>query len=416
MSAPRAELIAVGSELLEPWRTDTNGSWLSRVLGERGIAIRFRTVVGDTAEDLEGAFRVALERSDLIVATGGLGPTIDDLTREAVAALLGLPLIEDESLAARIEERFRRHGLKMPPQNRRQAMVPRGADVLPNRLGTAPGLWIDRGAARIVLLPGVPEEMRQIAEESVLPRLQGAGERFSHRIIKIAGLAESEVDRRLEAVARSAAPVAWTILASPAQVEIHLRERVPAGGRPDGIDRIDAAIARVLGAHVAARDEETIEGVTGRLLAERGATLATAESLTGGGIAERVTRIPGASRYFRGGVVAYVDEAKRDVLGVAPETLRERGPVSRESALEMARGARRLFGSTWALSATGYAGPDGGGPDRPPGTTVLCLAGPDVETIRELNFPGTRDVVRQRSCRSALDMLRRALLEEGAVP
>jgi len=413
MSPPRAELIAVGSELLEPWRTDTNGSYLARVLGERGIAVRFRTVVGDTAEDLEGAFRVALERSDLIVATGGLGPTIDDLTREAVATLLGLPLLEDQGLAAGIEERFRRHGLTMPPQNRRQAMVPRGADVLPNRLGTAPGLWIARGDARLVLLPGVPEEMRQITEESVLPRLQGTGERFAHRIIKIAGLAESEVDRRLETVARGAAPVAWTILASPAQVEIHLRERVPAGGRPEGIDRIDGEIAAVLGAHVAARDEETIEEVTGRLLVGRGATLATAESLTGGGIAERVTRIPGASRYFRGGVVSYVDEAKRDVLGVAPETLRDRGPVSRETAVEMARGARRLFGSTWALSATGYAGPEGGGPDRPPGTTVLCLAGPGVETVRELNFPGTRDVVRERSCRSALDMLRRALLEAG---
>src|SRR6185503_10523959 len=205
-----------------------------------------------------------------------------------------------------------------------------------------------------------------------------------------AGLAESEVDRRLEPVARGAAPVAWTILASPAQVEIHLRERVPAGGRPEGIDRIDGEIAAVLGAHVAARDEETIEEVTGRLLVGRGATLATAESLTGGGIAERVTRIPGASRYFRGGVVSYVDEAKRDVLGVAPETLRDRGPVSRETAVEMARGARRLFGSTWALSATGYAGPEGGGPDRPPGTTVLGLAGPGVETVRELNFPGTR--------------------------
>jgi len=413
MSPPRAELIAVGSELLEPWRTDTNGSYLARVLGERGIAVRFRTVVGDTAEDLEGAFRVALDRSDLIVATGGLGPTIDDLTREAVAALLGLPLLEDEGLAAAIEERFRRHGLTMPPQNRRQAMVPRGAEVLPNRLGTAPGLWIVRGDARLVLLPGVPEEMRQITEESVLPRLQGTGERFSHRIIKIAGLAESEVDRRLEPVARGAAPVAWTILASPAQVEIHLRERVPAGGRPEGIDRIDGEIAAVLGAHVAARDEETIEEVTGRLLVGRGATLATAESLTGGGIAERVTRIPGASRYFRGGVVSYVDEAKRDVLGVAPETLRDRGPVSRETAVEMARGVLRLFGSTWALSATGYAGPEGGGPDRPPGTTVLCLAGPGVETVRELNFPGTRDVVRERSCRSALDMLRRALLEAG---
>lgn len=413
MSAPRAELIAVGSELLEPWRTDTNGSYLARVLGERGIAVRFRTVVGDTAADLQGAFRVALGRSDLIVATGGLGPTIDDLTREAVASLLGLQLLRDEAIVRRIEERFRRHGLPMPPQNRRQAMVPRGAEVLPNRLGTAPGLWLTIGGASLVLLPGVPEEMRQIAEESVLPRLGTAGERFAHRIVMIAGLAESEVDRRLEEVARRAAPVAWTILASPGQVEIHLRERVPEGGRPLGIERIDREIASVLGAHVAARDEETIEDVTGRLLAGRGDTLATAESLTGGGIAERVTRTPGASRYFRGGVVAYGDEAKGAVLGVAAETLRAHGAVSRETALEMARGARRLFGSTWALSATGYAGPQGGGPDQPPGTAILGLAGPGVEMARELKFPGSREIVRERTCRLALDLLRRALLDWG---
>lgn len=413
MSAPRAELIAVGSELLEPWRADTNGSYLARVLGERGVAVRFRTVVGDTAEDLQDAFRVALGRSDLIVATGGLGPTIDDLTREAVASLLGLPLLPDEAICRRIEERFRRHGLPMPPQNRRQAMVPRGAEVLPNRLGTAPGLWLTSGGASLVLLPGVPEEMRQIAEESVLPRLGMAGERFAHRIVKIVGLAESEVDRRLEKVARRAAPVAWTILASPGQVEIHLRERVPEGGRPGGIERIDRDIASVLGAHVAARDEETIEDVTGRLLAGRGATLATAESLTGGGIAERVTRTPGASRYFRGGVVAYGDEAKGAVLGVAAETLRVHGAVSRETALEMARGARRLFGSTWALSATGYAGPEGGGPDQPPGTAFLGLAGPGFETARELRFPGTREIVRERTGRLALDLLRLALLDAG---
>ncbi|MBI1950447.1 MAG: competence/damage-inducible protein A [Acidobacteria bacterium] len=411
MSAQRAELIAVGSELLEPWRTDTNGSYLTRVLGERGIAVRFRTVVGDTSEDLQEAFRVALGRSDLIVATGGLGPTIDDLTREAVAGLLGLPLLPDEAIARRIEERFRRLGREMPPQNRRQAMVPRGAEALPNRLGTAPGLWMTSGGVRIVLLPGVPEEMRQMTEASVLPRLGASGERFAHRIIKIAGLAESEVDRRLDDVARRAAPVAWTILAGPGQVEIHLRERVREGEPPEGIERIDGEIAAVLGAHVAARDEETIEEVAGRLLAGLGATLATAESLTGGGIAERLTRTPGASRYFRGGVVAYGDEAKGAVLGVAAETLRARGAVSRETALEMAHGARRLFTSTWALAATGYAGPVGGGPGRPPGRVILGLVGPGVESARDVNLPGSRRAVRVRSCRLALDMLRRALLD-----
>ncbi len=410
MSGPRSELIAVGSELLEPWRTDTNGAYLSRRMGERGIAIRFRTVVGDSIEDLKEVFRIALGRSDLIVATGGLGPTIDDLTREAVADLLGLPLDLDENTARQIEERFRRHALPMPAQNRRQAMVPRGAELLPNRLGTAPGLWLKSGAATIVLLPGVPDEMRQIVEDSVLARLPLTGERFAYRVIKIAGLGESEVDRRLAAVARAASPVAWTILAAPGQVEIHLRERVRDGETPAGIERLDGAIVATLGPRVFARDEETMEGVLGRLLVERGDTLAAAESLTGGAIAKRLTSVPGASRYFRGAVVAYSDEAKKVLLGVRAETLDRHGAVSAETAVEMARGARRALGTTWALSATGYAGPEGGGPDRPSGTVVLGIAGPGTETTRELKWPGGRATVRARTAGLALDMLRRALL------
>ncbi|OLC56348.1 MAG: hypothetical protein AUH92_00370 [Acidobacteria bacterium 13_1_40CM_4_69_4] len=410
----RAELIAVGSELLEPWCTDTNGSYLSRVLGERGIAVRFRAVVGDVTQDVQAAFRVALDRSDLIVATGGLGPTVDDLTREAVAGLLGLTLREDESIVRSIEERFRRHSLPMPPQNRRQAMVPRGAEVLPNRLGTAPGLLMKTGTATVVLLPGVPDEMRQIMEESVLPRLGPGGERFAYRVIKIAGLTESEVDRRLADVAHRAAPADWTILAAPGQVEIHLRDRVPDGRPAAAIDGLDREIAVVLGSHVFARDEETMEDVVGRLLVGRRESLACAESLTGGEIAQQITRVPGASRYFRGGVVAYTEESKRAILGVRAVTLGAEGLVGPETAVEMARGARRLFGSTWALSATGYAGPGGGGADKPPGTVFLGLAGPRGETTRDLTLPGTRETVRSRTARTALDLLRRAILDAAA--
>src|SRR6266571_2391215 len=410
MMTPTAEFIAVGSELLEPWRTDTNGSYLSRRLGERGIAVRFRTVVGDARDDLKEVFRIALARSDLIVATGGLGPTIDDLTREAVAELLGLPLVLDEKLARRIEDRFRRHSLPMPPQNMRQAMVPQGATILPNRLGTAPGLWLPSGGATIVLLPGVPGEMRQIVDDSVLARLPVEEDRFAYRVIKIAGLTESDVDRRLDEVARSAGPVAWTILAAPEQIEIHLRERVRGGEPPAGMERIDRAIVEVLGAHVFARDEETMEEVIGRLLVERKESLATAESLTGGGIAGRITSVSGASRYFRGAAVVYTDESKKALLGVGERTLETHGAVSAATAVEMARGARHLFGSTWALSATGYAGPEGGGPDRPAGTVVLGLAGPEIETGRELRLPGNRETVRARTGRTALDLLRRALL------
>jgi nicotinamide-nucleotide amidase len=410
VNPPRAELLAVGSELLEPWRVDTNGAYLSRRLGERGIAVRFRTVVGDTPQDLKEAFRVALGRSDLIIATGGLGPTIDDLTREAVADLLDLPLLLDDGIARDIEARFHRLSLPMPPQNRRQAMVPKGAQVLPNQLGTAPGLWLESGRSTIVLLPGVPEEMRQIAEDSVLPRLKATGERFVYRIVKIAGLPESEVDRRLEPVARAAGPVDWTILAAPGQVEIHLRERLRGEETPAGIERLDAAIVAALGPNVFARDDQSMEEIVGRLLMERGESLATAESLTGGAIAQRITSVPGSSRYFRGALVAYSDEAKTSLLGVRKETLETHGAVSAEAAVEMARGARRVLATTWALSSTGYAGPEGPGPGQPPGKVFLGLVGPGHETTRDLTFPGSRDTVRERTARTAIDLLRRALL------
>jgi competence/damage-inducible protein CinA-like protein len=413
VTSPGAELIAVGSELLEPWRTDTNGAYLSRRLGERGIAVRFRTVVGDVMEDLKVTFGIALDRSDLILATGGLGPTIDDLTREAVAELLGLPLVLDEELARRIEDRFRKHGLAMPPQNMRQAMVPQGAAILPNRVGTAPGLWLTRGRSTIVLLPGVPVEMRHILDDAVLPRLPVQEDHFAYRVLKIAGLTESDVDRRLDDVARSAGPVSWTILAAPGQIEIHLRERVRGAAPPAGIDRIDAAIVAALGTHVFARDEQTMEEVIGCLLLERGESLSTAESLTGGGIAGQITSVPGASRYFRGAAVVYTDESKNALLGVEAETLRTQGAVSAGTAVEMARGARRVFRSTWAVSATGYAGPEGGGPDRPVGSVVLGIAGPEMETTRELTLPGDRETVRARTGRAALDLLRRALLGVG---
>ncbi len=410
MTPRRAELLAIGSELLGPERLDTNGSFLSRFLGERGIAVRFRTIVGDDPDDLRDAFALALQRSDLIVATGGLGPTVDDLTREAVAGLLGLPLLEDAGILADIEARFRRHGYVMPEQNRRQAQVPRGAMVLPNRLGTAPGLMIDQAGRLLVLLPGVPSEMRQIVEESLLPRLPPTGERFAWRVYKIAGLTESEVDRRLLEVHRTAGAVAWTILASPGQIEIHLRERIAEAAAPSGIEKLEVGIVAALGTHLFGRDEETLELVVGRMLRERAATLAVAESLTGGSVARRLASIPGASAYFRGGAVCYSDDAKRVLCGVRPETLAAHGAVSAEVALEMASGVRGRLDAGWGLATTGFAGPEAGDADRPPGTLFLGLSGPDVQLTRSMRLPGDRSLVQERSTQAALDLLRRALL------
>ncbi len=404
-----AEFIAIGSELLDPWRLDTNGSYIAGRLGEIGIELRFRSVVGDRPDDLEEAFRTAIRRSDLVIATGGLGPTVDDLTREAVAAVLDLRLVEDPVIFEAIRARFLSLGRDMPPRNRLQAMVPEGAEVLPNRLGTAPGLFVRCRETSIALLPGVPTEMRAMVEESLMPRLGRGGERFAHRIFKIAGLPESEVDRRLAEVHKSAGEVAWTILAAPGQIEIHLRERVAQGAQPAGIDRLDREIARVLGPHLFARDGTTMEETVGRLLEDRGATLAVAESLTGGAIAERITSVPGASRYFRGGIVCYSADAKSRIVGVRRSLLAEQGAVSREVAAEMAEGARQALAATWGLATTGYAGPEGGADGTPVGTAFVAVRGASHARVTALRLSGERATVRERSTQSALDLLRRAL-------
>jgi competence/damage-inducible protein CinA-like protein len=414
MSARSAETLAIGSELLGPSRLDTNGLYLSRRLGERGFTVRFRTAVGDDPDDLRSAFDVAIRRSDVVVATGGLGPTVDDLTREAVAGLLGLPLEEDLAVLAGIEARFRSLGLVMPPRNRRQAEVPRGAVVLPNPLGTAPGLLLRHQDRTIALLPGVPAEMRAMVDAALLPLLGTTGERFVDRVLRIAGLGESEVDRRLLDVHRDRGPVEWTILAMVGQIEIHLRQKVEEKAAAPDVERLDAAIAAVLGAHLFGRDDATLESVIGDLLLRRGAKLAVAESLTGGAVARRITGVPGASRYFRGGVVAYSDDAKRDLAAVPEAVLREHGAVSEPAALGMAAGIAARLGADWGLATTGYAGPEGGDTAHPPGTVFLAVAGPGLRRARALTLPGDRSQVQERSTTAALDYLRRALLEAGA--
>ncbi|MFQ5843648.1 MAG: nicotinamide-nucleotide amidohydrolase family protein [Planctomycetota bacterium] len=313
-------------------------------------------------------------------------------------------------MARRIEARYRRHGIEMPPRSRQQAMVPRGAEVLANRLGTAPGLLLRSGDKLLALLPGVPSEMRDMAERSFLPRLGPATDLYARRVLRIAGLPESEVDRRLEPVARLSGEVEWTILACPGEVSLHLSELCPPSRPAAGIRRLEEEVERILGPHLFGRDEETMESVVGRILSSRGETLAVAESLTGGLVAERVTSVPGASRYFRGGVVCYSDAAKLRGAGVSARTLDRHGAVSAEVACEMARGVRGLLESTWGLAATGYAGPEGG-EGGPPGTAWIALSGPGETRHRGLSLPGDRDAVRRRAAMSALDLLRRALMD-----
>jgi nicotinamide-nucleotide amidase len=412
MTGPGAELVAIGSELLGPDRTDSNGAFLTRRLGEAGIVVRFRTIVGDTPADLEAVLRTALSRCEVVIATGGLGPTVDDLTREAAAAVLGLPLDEDAAILRDLEDRHRSRGLGMPPGNRRQAQVPRGATVIANPLGSAPGLALPHEGRILILLPGVPSEMRAMFDAVVTGLLPASEDRFATRILKIAGLAESEVDHRLAEVARSAAPVEWTILAEPGQVEIHLRERVRRGAGTPGIDRVDAACAAILGDRVFGRDTETIEEVVGRQLLARRETVATAESLTGGLIAARLSAVPGASAWLAGGLICYGAPAKIGLAGVDPGLIAVHGAVSAEVAEALAAGARAALGATWGVAASGYAGPEGG-PEGPPGTVFVALAGAGVRRHAALRLPGDRDAVRTRSARSAIDLLRRSISGDG---
>ena len=414
MSGRGAEFIAIGSELLEPLRLDTNGSYVAGKLGEIGVAVRFRSVVGDRIEDISAVFRTAIGRCDLVVATGGLGPTIDDLTREAVAAVLGLPLEEDASIAAGLRRRFASLALGMPASNLRQAQVIRGAEVIPNRLGSAPGQLLRSGGVTITLLPGVPAEMKSMFEEWLLPRLEGGEGRHVYRALHIAGLGESEVDRRLADVAATAGDVEWTILASLGQVDIQLREAVRAGEAPHGIERLDRAITEVLGLHVISRDEAGLEHEVGRLLLQRGETVAVAESVTGGLVARRLTDVPGSSRYFLGSAVCYSESAKERWAGVARATLDAAGAVSEATVREMASGVRDRLGTNWGLATTGFAGP-AAGEDLPPGVVFIGLCGSDGCVAHRLTMPGDRTAVRARAAQAALDTLRRGLIRGGAL-
>jgi nicotinamide-nucleotide amidase len=406
----RAETIAIGTELLGPDRIDSNGAFLSRALGAHGYEVRFRTVVGDDPRELQDALRLAITRVDLVVATGGLGPTVDDLTREAAAAALHLRLEEDAALVHELEERFRRHGRPMAPSNLRQAQVPRGAEVLPNKLGTAPGLLLRTDRAILALLPGVPSEMERMTIEALLPRLDATGTRRVHRIIKIAGTNESDVDHRLAAVHKTAGKVGWTILAGAGQIEIHLTEWTTPKTKAKGIERLDAEIAAVLGDDVFGRNEDTLEEVVGRLLVSRRQTVAAAESITGGRIARRFTAVPGASNWFAGGGVVYTDGAKRVLADLDAAILESHGAVSAEAAIGLAEGIRRRLGADWGLATTGFAGPAGQKDTHPPGTVILGVAGPHGSSSRRLMLPGTRTVVQARAAQAALDLLRRELL------
>jgi nicotinamide-nucleotide amidase len=420
----RAAIIAVGSEMLTPTRLDTNSLYITEVLNSIGVDIVTKAVVGDDQNELEAQFAHALGRTDLVVLTGGLGPTEDDMTREAVAAYLGRPLSENADIVEKIRRRFELRGWKMPEVNRRQAMVPQGAVVLDNPNGTAPGLWLDVEEKGVLLLPGPPREMRPMFDRVVGERLapRSGGLRVLRRVLKIAGRGESMVEEKTQPVYSTwrtgSQPIETTILAMPGQVELHLSTR---GADLDAMNRaLDAAVAQiddVLGLDIFTHENRALEDVIGELLRERGWKIALAESCTGGLATSRLTDVPGASDYVERGVVAYSNDAKIELLGVDPELIRTHGAVSELVAQAMAEGIRARARVDVGVGITGIAGPGGGSEHKPVGTVCISVVGPGagqggppMVMTRTFRFPGNRELVKAFSALTALDMVRRAAL------
>ena len=411
-----AEIIAVGTELLTPYRLDTNSLYLTEHLNDLGIDVRSKTVVGDESADLADRLRQALARADLVVTSGGLGPTSDDLTREVTADVLGLTLVEDPALVEHIRTRFERRGLRMPEANRRQAAVPAGARVLPNPNGTAPGLWLDVEERIVILLPGPPRELRAIFENSVSAGLaaRSSGRRVWRRVVKVAGRPESHVEEIAQPIysrlTAQETPIQTTILASPGLVELHLSARgsdesVMQAALELGVQSLATALAPA----VFSVDGSSLEDVVGRMLFARGWRIAAAESCTGGLFGGRITDVAGSSAWFTGGVVAYDDRVKVGLLRVPADVIAAHGAVSEPVGLAMAEGIRVRLGADLGVGITGIAGPGGGTAEKPVGTVVIAAATAHSSQVRTLRLVGDRPMVRVQAVNAALDLVRRML-------
>jgi len=408
-----AEIIAIGSELLAPDRTDTNSLWLTEQLNRLGIEVKLKTVVGDDDARLEEAIKDATRRSKVVVTTGGLGPTEDDITRKVTARALGRRLLLNEDLLAEIRQRFQSFGVAMPERNSRQAMVIEDAEVLPNPNGTAPGMFIDHKGTAIVLLPGPPREMKPMFENHVASRLasRAGSQKVVRRMLRVAGMGESAVDEKIAPIYSQYENPQTTILFNQSEIEIHLTAR----GRTEAdaealLDRLSEQIEERLGISVFAFAGETMEQVVGLKLSVGGYTLAVAESCTGGLLAQRLTDVPGSSKYFIEGVVTYSNDAKMRALGVEPILFLEHGAVSAPVAEAMAEGIRNRAETDFGLAITGIAGPGGGTEEKPVGLVYIAIASESGTEHRKLNLPGDRHLVRWRASQAALDLLRRRLI------
>jgi nicotinamide-nucleotide amidase len=414
-------ILAVGSEMLTPFRVDTNSLVITERLNAIGFDVRLKAVVADHVDELVRVLEGALTWADVIVVTGGLGPTEDDITRDAVARVLKLPVDVDEGIIDRIRERFARRGLTMPENNRRQGMVPRGAVVLDNPNGTAPGLWLERDRTAIVLLPGPPREMVPMFEAVVRDRLaqKSDGGGLFRRVLKITGRTESDVDAAVGPVYTTwtsrPIPISTTILAMLGQIELHLTAQ--AGSRADADAALDACVGElqtVLGAAIYSTDGRPLEAVVGEMLRDRKMTIAVAESCSGGLLASRLTDVPGSSDYVERAIVCYSNRSKVELVDVPESLIATHGAVSEPVAQAMAEGVRRRAGTTVGVGITGVAGPGGGSPEKPVGTVAIAVTAGDYLRVRTFQFFGGREMVKFQSTQAAMNMLRLILLKADA--
>jgi nicotinamide-nucleotide amidase len=407
-----AEIIAVGSEMLTAQRVDTNSLNLTGELNGLGVEVVAKCVIGDNRERLADAIRRAVSRSAIVILSGGLGPTEDDVTRDGVALALDRKLVFRPEIFERIERRFAQMKRPMPEVNRRQAFVVEGADILPNDCGTAPGQWLEESGAVLMLLPGPPHELSAMFERYALPRLLRIVPKLAIRtlLLRVTGMSESDLDQTIAPIYTKYENPATTILAAGGDLQIHLRARCASLAEADALlGEVAGPIELLLGDRIYSRNGDPLDVVVGGLLRQAHATVSVAESCTGGLLGERLTAAPGSSDYFVGGFITYSNELKVGLLGVPPETIAEFGAVSRQTAEAMAAGARERTGSTYAVAVTGVAGPTGS-EAKPVGTVYVAVADSGGVQVAHRRFLGDRARIRAFTAQMALDTLRRRLI------